>query len=251
MYGYIYSTLNLINGEIYIGKKKSNKFLKTYYGSGKIIQENIKMYGKDIYQVDLLSKAKNKDELNLLEKFYIKIYKERFGSRCINIAEGGDGNNSMMYASKEKKDNFKKQMTRINKSRCQSDSYKKQCSERMKKRYEDINERKKQSVIVKEAWNDKTLRIEQSKRLKNYYKTHKKDNSFNNKKCSIQLKEKTVNFKSVKELRNYLKENFDYNPDNRTFKKIVENSKNGVPYKAFHKNNEKLNKLNGMLIFIE
>lgn len=251
MYGYIYSTLNLINGEIYIGKKKSNKFLKNYYGSGKIICENVKLYGKEIYHISLIDKAENKEELDFLEKKYIKKYKDRFGENCINIAEGGTGNNALMYASKDEKDKFKKQMRKINKSRTQSNEYKKQCSERMKKRYQDSNERKKQSVIIKEAWSNEVLREEQSKRLKKYYETHKKDNSFNNKKCVMQLNEKIYNFISVKELRNYLKNKYDYNPDNRTFRKIVENSKEGIPYKPFHKNNKKLNKLNGMLIFIE
>lgn len=36
MYGYIYKTTNLINGKIYIGQKKSEKFLGiNYLGSGK------------------------------------------------------------------------------------------------------------------------------------------------------------------------------------------------------------------------
>lgn len=36
MYGYIYKTTNLINGKIYIGQHKANKFLgQSYLGSGK------------------------------------------------------------------------------------------------------------------------------------------------------------------------------------------------------------------------
>ena len=42
MYGYIYKTINIITNQIYIGKKKSDKFLSTYYGSGKKYKESIK-----------------------------------------------------------------------------------------------------------------------------------------------------------------------------------------------------------------
>ncbi len=34
MKGYIYETINLINGKKYIGKHKSSKFDNTYFGSG-------------------------------------------------------------------------------------------------------------------------------------------------------------------------------------------------------------------------
>lgn len=46
MYGYIYKTINIITNQIYIGKKKSYKFLSTYYGSGKNIKNQLKIYGK-------------------------------------------------------------------------------------------------------------------------------------------------------------------------------------------------------------
>lgn len=48
MYGYIYKTINIITNQIYIGKKKSDKFLSTYYGSGKNIKNTIKLIQKII-----------------------------------------------------------------------------------------------------------------------------------------------------------------------------------------------------------
>lgn len=42
MYGYIYITTNLINGRMYIGKHKSEKYDSSYYGSGKILLYAIK-----------------------------------------------------------------------------------------------------------------------------------------------------------------------------------------------------------------
>lgn len=42
MFGYIYLTTNVINNKVYIGQKKSNKFLyNNYLGSGKLLKEAI------------------------------------------------------------------------------------------------------------------------------------------------------------------------------------------------------------------
>lgn len=48
MYGYIYMVEILPTDEIYIGKKKSDKFVKSYYGSGKLIKSRLKEFGKRI-----------------------------------------------------------------------------------------------------------------------------------------------------------------------------------------------------------
>jgi len=54
MFGYIYETTNLINGKTYIGKKQG-KFDKTYYGSGMILQQALKKYGRKNFEVVVLS----------------------------------------------------------------------------------------------------------------------------------------------------------------------------------------------------
>ena len=87
--GYIYKTTNLINHRIYIGKKHKSEFDPTYYGSGIILQEAVKKYGKSNFLVELLSWANTNEELNQLEKKYISKFKSDFD--LYNIAEGGDG----------------------------------------------------------------------------------------------------------------------------------------------------------------
>ena len=71
MYGYIYKTTNLINGKIYIGQKKSKTFVKTYLGSGTIIQRAIKKYGVENFDVVLIEKCFSKEELCEREIFHI------------------------------------------------------------------------------------------------------------------------------------------------------------------------------------
>lgn len=250
MYGYIYKTINTITNEIYIGKKKSDKFIATYYGSGKNIKNQIKIYGKNIFNVVLLDYANNKDELNKLEKMYIKNYKKAYKKKCLNLAKGGDGGSVYEYADSSVRKDFSNKMQKINSLRCNSNEFKKNCSIRMKKKYSCSSERKKQSIKIRKSWENIELRNIQSKKLKDYYSTHIKDNSYNNKKCKIVINDETIYFKSVSDLKSYLKKKYDYIPDNKTLKKIIHNSINNIGYKPYHKNNKKLFKLCGMKIFI-
>jgi len=92
--GYIYKTTNLINNRSYIGKKKKQVFDPTYYGSGLILKEAIKKYGKENFSIEILSWATSMDELNDLEEHYIKQY--RLVDNLYNIAKGGDGGDTLV-----------------------------------------------------------------------------------------------------------------------------------------------------------
>ena len=63
MYGYIYKTTNLIDGKIYIGQKKSPKFLgEKYLGSGRVLRKALDKYGRENFKVELI------EEIDCLEK---------------------------------------------------------------------------------------------------------------------------------------------------------------------------------------
>ena len=140
-------------------------------------------------------------------------------------------------------------MTVINKQRCNTEEFKSKLSKATSKRYQDINKRKLHSEKVREVWSNQTLREEQSKRLKEYYSENEHDCSFNFIPCVFELRDIKLTFESIKDLRQYLLEEYQYNPDRRTFNKLMELGKQGIAYKPFHKNNEKLQRLNGMLIY--
>jgi hypothetical protein len=86
----IYKTTNLINGKIYIGKEKRND--PEYYGSGKILKEAIKKYGKENFQKDILIICDSNQELNEQEKFWISYFRslKNKGYELYNISSGGD-----------------------------------------------------------------------------------------------------------------------------------------------------------------
>lgn len=91
MYGYIYETTNLVNGKKYIGKHKCNQFDSKYLGSGIALNRAISKYGKENFQIKLLESVNTEDELNNLEKDYIRNRNAVISDKYYNIAHGGDG----------------------------------------------------------------------------------------------------------------------------------------------------------------
>lgn len=111
MYGYIYETTNLINGKKYIGKKVSNIFVNSYYGSGILLKKAIRKYGKNNFKVVLLDEAYNNIELNEKEKFYINKYNATKSDLYYNIAEGGEGGNLIMGYTDEQYNSFREKVS--------------------------------------------------------------------------------------------------------------------------------------------
>lgn len=91
MYGYIYKTTNKVNNKIYIGQKKSDKFLnEKYLGSGVRLKSAIKHYGKTNFTVDLLQECFSEEELNEREIYYIKKYDSQNPDIGYNLQAGGN-----------------------------------------------------------------------------------------------------------------------------------------------------------------
>lgn len=90
-YGYIYKCTLIPTGKIYIGKKKSNKFLKFYYGSGVVWNEVIKQYSKSDIQREILQWCNSESELNEAEKYWIDKLNAKDISVGYNISNGVGG----------------------------------------------------------------------------------------------------------------------------------------------------------------
>lgn len=97
MFGYIYETTNLVNGKTYIGKKQG-EFDKTYYGSGMILQQALKKYGRENFEVVILSTYNSEDDLNNAEIMFIETRNPTY-----NIAKGGTGGDTLARADEEYK----------------------------------------------------------------------------------------------------------------------------------------------------
>jgi ribosome-binding protein aMBF1 (putative translation factor) len=86
----IYKTTNLVNGKFYIGKDSKNNH--NYLGSGKILKQAIKKYGKTNFRKEILEECFSMEDLNEQEKYWIKTLNSRDLSIGYNIREGGDNN---------------------------------------------------------------------------------------------------------------------------------------------------------------
>ena len=99
--GFIYLTKNLINGKMYIGQH--TKFYKEYLGSGVHLNNSIRKYGKENFQRKIIDIAKDQNELDEKEIYYIDLFNATIpNNNWYNIASGGEGGN--VFAGKTEKE---------------------------------------------------------------------------------------------------------------------------------------------------
>lgn len=104
MYGYIYKTTNLVNGKIYIGQHKADKFDITYFGSGKVLLNAIDKYGKENFICEILEWCETQSNTNSRERYWIKFYNSRDRNVGYNITEGArDGREYIIQNTLNKK----------------------------------------------------------------------------------------------------------------------------------------------------
>lgn len=97
---YIYRIRNLINNKTYIGQHKYKKLNDYYMGSGVLIKQAIKKYGKENFSKEILETNIETVELaNDWEQMYI-LFERAKGKAEYNIANGG---NSLGKISEEMK----------------------------------------------------------------------------------------------------------------------------------------------------
>lgn len=87
---FVYLTTNLKNGKRYIGKH-SGEIEDDYLGSGLLIRDAIKKYGRNNFTREILCFCKNSDEAYVKEKEYIAKYNAVQNSSFYNIDDGGKG----------------------------------------------------------------------------------------------------------------------------------------------------------------
>ena len=87
---YIYKVTNLINGKIYIGVHKTKNFSDGYMGSGKVIQQAIKKYGRENFSKEIIEYFQTYEDALLKEK---EIVNEDFlnSENTYNLRRGGFG----------------------------------------------------------------------------------------------------------------------------------------------------------------
>jgi len=85
----IYLTTNLVNGERYIGKDSNNN--PKYLGSGVLLKEDIKIYGKEKFKKEILEYCKTDEELTLQESYWIQHYNALLSDNFYNLVDFNSG----------------------------------------------------------------------------------------------------------------------------------------------------------------
>lgn len=97
----IYCITNKINGKTYIGQHKTNNLNDRYMGSGIILHQAFEKYGIKNFSKSILAITETKESVNILEKFFIALYRSESKAEY-NMADGGDGGNVLANSSEEK-----------------------------------------------------------------------------------------------------------------------------------------------------
>ena len=103
MYGYIYKSYCKITNKYYIGSKKSDKFVINYFGSGKLILEDIKKYGKQNFVSTLIEKCETKEELCEREMYWIDFYNAVKSDNFYNIFRTSNRNDGLKHSKESRK----------------------------------------------------------------------------------------------------------------------------------------------------
>jgi group I intron endonuclease len=85
----IYLTTNLINGKKYIGKDSNNN--PKYLGSGVLLLEDIKKYGKENFQKETLEYCSSDEELTLKETHWIHKFNALNSDEFYNLVDYSAG----------------------------------------------------------------------------------------------------------------------------------------------------------------
>lgn len=102
----VYCVTNKLNGKTYIGQHHTDNLNDNYMGSGKIILEACAKYGVENFSKSILAITEIKKVVNILEKYFIALYREE-GKAEYNIANGGDGGSVLNFLSDEQIKNWK------------------------------------------------------------------------------------------------------------------------------------------------
>ena len=102
-YGYIYKITNKLNGKIYVGQKKSEIFVDSYWGSGIHISASIKKYGIENFDRQILEWCYSKEELQQKEVYWIEKLNSNNPDVGYNLTKGGEGTPGYRWSEESRK----------------------------------------------------------------------------------------------------------------------------------------------------
>jgi group I intron endonuclease len=104
----VYITENLVNNKKYIGKDSKNN--SKYLGSGRMLLEAIKIYGRENFKKIIIEYCDNDEDLSIRESFWIKEYNALESDDFYNLVDFSAGWN-LEKLGKEKYDYVSKKIS--------------------------------------------------------------------------------------------------------------------------------------------
>jgi group I intron endonuclease len=123
---FVYLTTNLINGKKYIGDHSTNNLNDGYLGSGLILREAFRKYGKQNFSRKILEFFDTREQAHCQEEKYIKIY-DTISPNGYNLSPTG-GTKHGGFLSEETKKKISKNSARYNKGKKLSKSHRQKIS---------------------------------------------------------------------------------------------------------------------------
>lgn len=243
--GYIYETTNLINNKKYIGLTNRKVLDETYLGSGRIILQAINKYGEKNFSVRVLEYVENDEDLPIRERHFIKAYGAVSSDKYYNISEGGQWGDVYSGMSEEQYNEVSEKISKARKKWWKENPDKrKEYSERWAKQKtgsqlpketkekigQGVKKYHEENPLAAKAWSEKVIKTKIKNGTSNNWDKHKHpwidrehtretkqkiSNSLKGVKkvypCELYKDEKLIKeFESVKEMREYLKNDLNW-----------------------------------------
>ena len=81
------------HGWYYVGVHCGDIVKDKYYGSGIAWNNIVRKYGKEKVVRTIIGSFQSREEKQEQERKFIALYREKYGNKCVNISDGGDGGN--------------------------------------------------------------------------------------------------------------------------------------------------------------
>jgi group I intron endonuclease len=88
---YVYIVTNIINGKRYVGSSRKSQIDENYYGSGKLIKNALKKYGKENFTRDILWQGEG--NARDVESYWLEYFDASSNPMFYNMTNDARGNN--------------------------------------------------------------------------------------------------------------------------------------------------------------
>ena len=158
-YGYVYTITNIVNNKVYVGqtidikKRKNAHFykLKINKHENKHLQRSFNKYGRDNFIFKIIAVINNREQLDVLENFFVFYYGFPDENKSFNMIEGGgvkSGENHPFYGKHHSKET-KRKLSEIKKGKHHSKETKRKISEAKKGKHLSEETKRKMSEAKK------------------------------------------------------------------------------------------------------